>query len=105
MEWTEGDVWTVTTSLHADDSYEYKYIIARDDPSGAFDPAAAVWQTGNNKSLALHDTLHDSIELVEVVDSWWGEPPYCTLFVHSVHLVHSSVHAFGPLVHSFDPAF
>ena len=82
MRWTEGNVWTVTTPIHADDTYEYKYVIIDDN---APDPLeSAVWQYGNNRTLALQLSLHDDIVLVEVKDSWIPNPKAMPIMLHQL---------------------
>ena len=82
MRWTEGNLWTVTTPIHADDTYEYKYVIIDDN---APDPMAGVqWQMGNNRTLALQLSLHDEVVLVEVVDSWSPDPKSMPILLHEL---------------------
>jgi hypothetical protein len=76
MRWTEGNLWTVTTPIHADDTYEYKYVIIDE---GA---ATCEWQRGNNRTLALQLSLHDDVVLVEVVDSWTPNPSAMPIMLH-----------------------
>ena len=82
MRWTEGNLWTVTTPIHADDTYEYKYVIIDDNLP---DPMANVqWQMGNNRTLALQLSLHDEVVLVEVVDSWSPDPKSMPILLHEL---------------------
>lgn len=82
MRWTEGNLWTVTTPIHADDTYEYKYVIIDDNSP---DPMANVqWQMGNNRTLALQLSLHDEVVLVEVVDSWSPDPKSMPILLHEL---------------------
>ena len=76
MRWTEGNLWTVTTPVHADDTYEYKYVIV-DEGTGL-----TQWQAGNNRTLALQLSLHDDVVLVEVVDSWTPNPEAMPIMLH-----------------------
>ena len=78
MRWTEGNLWTVTTPVHADDTYEYKYVVV-DDNAGK-----VVWQSGNNRVLALQLSLHDDVVLVEVVDSWNPNPEAMPIMLHAL---------------------
>ena len=78
MRWTEGNLWTVTTPVHADDTYEYKYVVI-DDVAGT-----TQWQTGNNRTLALQLSLHDDVVLVEVVDSWTPNPEAMPIMLHAL---------------------
>ena len=78
MRWTEGNLWTVTTPVHADDTYEYKYVVI-DDVAGT-----TQWQAGNNRTLALQLSLHDDVVLVEVVDSWNPNPEAMPIMLHAL---------------------
>ena len=78
MRWTEGNLWTVTTPVHADDTYEYKYVIIDDDAG------SVQWQAGNNRTLALQLSLHDDVVLVEVVDSWTPNPEAMPIMLHAL---------------------
>ena len=78
MRWTEGNLWTVTTPVHADDTYEYKYVVI-DDVAGT-----TQWQAGNNRTLALQLSLHDDVVLVEVVDSWTPNPEAMPNMLHAL---------------------
>ena len=53
-----------------------------DDVDVAANPAAVVWQEGNNQNLALHDTLGEWVNLVEVVDSWTPNPKASPILLH-----------------------
>ena len=79
MRWTEGNLWTVTTPVHADDTYEYKYVVIDDAK-----PGKVVWQSGNNRVLALQLSLHDDVVLVEVVDSWNPNPEAMPIMLHAL---------------------
>lgn len=82
MRWTEGNIWTVTTPIHADDAYEYKYVIIDDKNP---DPLTnATWQYGNNRTLALQLSLHDEVVLVEVTDSWIPNPKASPILLHQM---------------------
>lgn len=78
MRWTEGNLWTVTTPVHADDTYEYKYVVVNDDTG------SVQWQKGNNRTLALQLSLHDDVVLVEVVDSWNPNPEAMPIMLHAL---------------------
>jgi len=82
MRWTEKNVWTVTTPIHADDTYEYKYVII--DDTAANPLANAVWQYGNNRVLALQLSLHNEVVLVEVMDSWIPNPKAMPIMLHQL---------------------
>jgi hypothetical protein len=82
MRWTEGNLWTVTTPVHADDSYEYKYVVIdENDPNPETNTQ---WQYGNNRTLALQLSLSDEIVLVEVVDSWDPDPSAMPVLLHTL---------------------
>ena len=82
MVWTEGNVWTVTTPIHGDDTYEYKYVVI--DGEGPEALENATWQTGNNRALGLNLSLHDEVALVEVVDTWRPDPKQAPIILHMV---------------------
>ena len=82
MVWTEGNVWTVTTPIHGDDTYEYKYVVI--DGEGPEALENATWQTGNNRALGLNLSLHDEVALVEVVDTWRADPKQAPIILHMV---------------------
>jgi hypothetical protein len=82
MRWSEGGLWTITTPIHADDTYEYKYVVV--DDNSADPEETAVWQHGNNRTLALHASLHDEVVLVEVCDSWVPDPMQSPILLHSL---------------------
>ena len=82
MVWTEGNVWTVTTPIHGDDTYEYKYVVIDGEGPEALENAK--WQTGNNRALGLNLSLHDEVALVEVVDTWRPDPKQAPIILHMV---------------------
>ena len=82
MVWTEGNVWTVTTPIHGDDTYEYKYVVI--DGEGPEALENATWQTGNNRALGLNLSLHDEVALVEVVDTWRADPKQAPIILHMI---------------------
>ena len=82
MVWTEGNVWTVTTPIHADDTYEYKYVVIDGEGPAALENAT--WQSGNNRALGLNLSLHDEVALVEVVDTWRPDPKQAPVILHMV---------------------
>ena len=87
MERVAHDRWASDAEIEADDTYEYKYVIVREDVD-ANDPAfveGSRWQHGNNRTLALQFSLAREVVLVEVEDAWSPDPKSSPILLHHLN--------------------
>ena len=77
---TNEQLWTTTVPIHADDMYEYKYVLVDEN-----DRNNVQWQFGNNRVLALQLALHEQVVLVEVRDDWVPNPEQSPIMLHSMN--------------------
>lgn len=87
MERISHDRWASDAEIEADDTYEYKYVIVREDVD-ANDPAfveGSRWQHGNNRTLALQFSLAREVVLVEVEDAWSPDPKSSPILLHHLN--------------------
>ena len=80
------ETWAAAQRIRSDDTYEYKYVLIREGGGEAHSleelERDAVWQNGNNRTLALQFSLHRHVVLVEVEDTWNPNPKDSPILLH-----------------------
>ena len=75
-------VWAAFQHIKSDDTYEYKYVLVRENSDLSYEENVQ-WQNGNNRTLALQFSLARHVVLVEMTDTWMPNPKTAPILLHN----------------------